>query len=140
MNIEQVLNTAYEGIVVEVQFSSGAVYHYKYARATIEIGTMVVVPAKGAMSLGTVVGVCDETVLNLDYPKAYKWIVQEVSFSEYEKLCEKDEKMLNFLKKEKRKDLRQQLLNSFENSGLDINQMLALGLEGSMEGVNEPVR
>ena len=139
MNIEQVLNTAYEGIVVEVQFPSGGVYHYKHTRA-VEIGTMVVVPTKETMGLGIVVAVCDETVLNLDYPKAYKWIVQEVSFSEYEKLCEKDEKMLNFLKKEKRKNLRQQLLNSFENSGLDINQMLALGLEGSMEGVNEPVR
>jgi hypothetical protein len=86
-------------------------YTYK-ARGAIAVGDSVVVEAHGALCIATVVGVDAAPRLDLDSDLDYKWIVQRVDRTEYDKAQYEEQEFADTLQHVEAIRQREELMNS----------------------------
>lgn len=123
VEIDKILNLSYEGKVVGVNFSQDIMgedktYYYKTDVPNLSAGDLVVVKVKETFKVVVVVEVTDETALDVDFPRAYGWVVSKVESVGYELLVAEDEKLKKTLISKKRKMVRQQMLESLKADNL----------------------
>jgi hypothetical protein len=98
---------------VKVSFSSDSARSYTYKvpqGLALDVGTKVYVSAKGSLRIATVVEVDEETDLNVDAGYDYAWVQQVVDHSLAQAAEQREDTLVDLLKRRQRANAAQQAL------------------------------
>jgi hypothetical protein len=111
---------------VKISFAKGSsLYTYK-THLTLAIGDYVVVDKRGGFSVGQVIIVDEHPTIDTDADFDYKWIVQKVDTTAYEKLLASEKEARVAIAKIGRDKAREATLAALSSSTSDADVVLLL--------------
>ncbi|MDB4575381.1 hypothetical protein N9112_00295 [bacterium] len=137
-NLNTVASLVREDLVTATVKHSGTAKEYTYKilkslAETLENGDLVLVENSRGVTVGSLIQLHDEAVLDLETDYDYRWIFQRVDVEYAKELVVQDKLVAEHLKKKKVTSARAQVLASFGIDNGDEIQHLLSKTEGSNE-------